>query len=62
MPVIPIALRGMWGSLFSRRDRLRIPRRFWSRIEIVVGAPVPPEQAEAEVLEAKVKELRGDLA
>ncbi len=62
VPVIPIALRGMWGSLFSRRDRLRIPRRFWSRIEIVVGAPVPPEQAEAEVLEAKVKELRGDLA
>ena len=62
VPAIPIALRGMWGSLFSRRDRLRIPRRFWSRIEIVVGAPVPPEQAEAEVLEAKVKELRGDLA
>jgi 1-acyl-sn-glycerol-3-phosphate acyltransferase len=62
VPVIPMALRGMWGSLFSRRDRLRIPRRFWSRIELVVAEPVPPEQAEAEVLEAKVKEMRGDQA
>jgi 1-acyl-sn-glycerol-3-phosphate acyltransferase len=62
VPVIPMALRGMWGSLFSRRDRLRVPRRFWSRIELVVGAPVPAAQAEAEVLEAKVRELRGELA
>jgi len=62
VPVIPMALRGMWGSLFSRRDRLRVPRRFWSRIELVVAEPIPPEKAEAELLEAKVKEMRGDLA
>jgi hypothetical protein len=29
---------------------------------MVVGDPVPPEQASAAVLEAKVRELRGDWA
>ncbi len=62
VPVVPIALRGLWGSLFSRRDRLRLPRRFWSRIGLVVGDPIPPEQASAEYLEQRVKELRGDWA
>jgi 1-acyl-sn-glycerol-3-phosphate acyltransferase len=66
VPVVPIALRGLWGSLFSRKDsalgRARLPRRFWSRIAMVVGDPVPPEQASAAVLEAKVRELRGDWA
>jgi 1-acyl-sn-glycerol-3-phosphate acyltransferase len=66
VPVIPMALRGLWGSLFSRRDnfmkRARLPRRFWSRIELVAGAPVPPVEATAELLEGKVRELRGDLA
>jgi hypothetical protein len=55
-----MALRGMWGSLFSRRDKLRLPRRLWARIELVIGDPIPPEQATAEYLEAKVRELRGD--
>jgi 1-acyl-sn-glycerol-3-phosphate acyltransferase len=66
VPVIPVALRGLWGSFFSRRDsalkRARMPRRVWSRIEIVAGTPVPPEQATAEVIEEKVRALRGDMA
>jgi 1-acyl-sn-glycerol-3-phosphate acyltransferase len=62
VPVIPMALRGMWGSLFSRRDRLRLPRRIWSRIALVIGDPIPPEQATIEVLEERVKALRGDWA
>ncbi len=62
VPVVPVALRGMWGSLFSRKDRLRVPRRFWARIGLVFGDPLPPAAAEAEALEAKVRELRGDLA
>jgi 1-acyl-sn-glycerol-3-phosphate acyltransferase len=62
VPVVPIALRGMWGSLFSRKDRLRIPRRFRSRIALVIGDPIPPDQATAELLEARVRELRGDWA
>jgi 1-acyl-sn-glycerol-3-phosphate acyltransferase len=66
VPVVPLALRGLWGSVWSRRDsrlhRARLPRRFRARVELVAGAPLEPAQASAEVLEARVKELRGDLA
>jgi 1-acyl-sn-glycerol-3-phosphate acyltransferase len=66
VPVVPLALRGLWGSIFSRSapamGRLRLPRRFWSRIELVAGSPVPPETATAELLETKVRELRADAA
>ena len=66
VPAVPLALRGLWGSIFSRRDsmlgRSRLPRRFWSAIELVAGAPVPPEQATAALLQEKVAALRGDLA
>jgi hypothetical protein len=65
-PVVPLALRGLWGSIFSRRDstlgRMRVPRRFWSRIELVAAPALTGEQATAELLEAKVRELRGDAA
>jgi hypothetical protein len=66
VPVVPLALRGLWGSIFSRRDsalgRARLPRRFRSHIELVAGAPLPPDEATAAVLEAKVREMRGDAA
>lgn len=64
VPVVPMALRGMWESMWSRRDsrlsRLRLPRRFRAQVELVVGEPIAPEQASAEALEARVRELRGD--
>ncbi len=66
VPVIPVALKGMWGSLFSKRDstfrRARLPRRFWSRIGLVIDDLVPAEQASAATMEAKVRALRGDWA
>jgi len=66
VPVVPLALRGMWGSIFSRRDsalrRARLPRRFWSRIELVGGAPVAAADANAASLEARVSQLRGENA
>ena len=65
VPVVPMALRGLWGSIFSRRDdflkRARLPRRIRSRIELIADDPVPPEQVTAAMLEAKVRALRGDL-
>jgi len=64
--VIPMALRGLWGSIFSRRDnwlrRARLPRRFWSRIEIVAGEPVPASAVSAADLEQQVRALRGSQA
>lgn len=64
VPVIPMALRGLWGSFFSRRygQAMRSwPRRFWSRIELVVGAAIPPEQANSALLRKQVSALRGDI-
>ncbi len=66
VPVIPMALKGLWGSIFSRRDsflrRARLPRRFWSRIEMATGEPVPAEAVAAADLESRVRALRGDRA
>ncbi len=65
VPVVPMALRGMWGSFFSRKGgkaMQRLPRRFWSRIEVVAGPQLPPEMASAPVLQQRVAELRGDWA
>ena len=55
-----MALRGMWGSFFSRKGgpAMRRPfRRVWSRIELVVGEPVPPEQVTAGELARRVAAL-----
>lgn len=66
VPVVPMALRGLWGSMWSRRDsalrRARLPRRFRARVELVVDAPMAPEQASAAALEARVRVLRGEMA
>ena len=62
-PVAPMALRGLWGSFFSRRygkAMSNFPRRFWSRIELAVGEPVPPEQATSALLREQIVALRGD--
>ncbi|MGL0821159.1 MFS transporter [Vibrio vulnificus] len=63
VPVIPMALKGLWGSYFSRhkgRACKGLPSRFWSRLEIEAGLPVEPKDASAEVMQQKVAELRGD--
>jgi 1-acyl-sn-glycerol-3-phosphate acyltransferase len=63
VPVIPMALRGVWGSFFSRRDgpaMAKLPRRFWSRVELVIGEPVPANEVTASMLQVKVTALRGD--
>lgn len=62
VPVVPMALRGLWGSMWSRRRKLRLPRRFRARVELVVDAVRSPEQSSAASLEARVRELRGDMA
>ncbi|MCB1813494.1 MAG: 1-acyl-sn-glycerol-3-phosphate acyltransferase, partial [Candidatus Competibacteraceae bacterium] len=62
--VVPMALRGLWGSWFSRRSghaMSRWPRPHWRRIELVAGAPVAPSQVSATDLQHQVTALRGDL-
>ncbi|MDP3977804.1 MAG: MFS transporter [Pseudomonas sp.] len=61
VPVIPMALQGLWGSFFSRDPRKRLFRRLWSRIKLVAGAPLGAEQADRQLLQAQVAALRGDV-
>ena len=63
VPVVPMALRGLWGSFFSHEGGIfRNPKRFWSRVEIVAGDPVEPQAASAGELREKVSALRGEFA
>ncbi len=58
-----MALRGLWGSFFSRADGGRAMRKIrglFSRIALVAGPPVPPERATPEFLQQNVLALRGD--
>ncbi|WP_438281627.1 MFS transporter [Pseudomonas alabamensis] len=61
VPVIPLALQGLWGSFFSRDPNKGLFKRFWSRVTLVAGDPVPAEAAKPSVLREKVAALRGDL-
>jgi 1-acyl-sn-glycerol-3-phosphate acyltransferase len=66
VPVVPMALKNLWGSLFSRRDsrlgRMRLPRRFRAAIGIEATTAVPGDAATAALLEERVRALRGDAA
>ena len=63
VPVVPMALRGMWASMWSRRDtrmgRMRVPRRFRAHVEVAAGPAVPGATATADALEQRVRDLRG---
>ncbi|MBC3467923.1 MFS transporter [Pseudomonas sp. RW10S2] len=61
VPVIPLALQGLWGSFFSRDPAKGFLRRLWSRVTLVAGAAIPVEAAQPEALREKVSALRGDL-
>jgi hypothetical protein len=60
VPVIPIALVGLWGSMFSRYGRKlwqRMPRKLWHRVAVNVGGDFPPEAVEPEGLREEVLKL-----
>ena len=62
VPVLPIALCNLWGSMFSRRDPVlkRRPYKLWSTIELKIGKPIPPEEVTSARLQKEVELLRGD--
>lgn len=61
VPVVPMGLRNMWGSFFSRKYNGKAmsswPRRFRSRISLHIGVPIPAEQAKADLLYQTVRLL-----
>lgn len=64
VPVIPMALQGLWGSFFSRVEGAPmvkpLRRGILSRIALNVGAPVTPQTVTPESLQTQVLALRGD--
>ena len=66
VPVVPMALRNMWTSMWSRRDsrlgQMRVPRRFRAPVEVMAQAPIVDASVDAQTLEAKVRAMRGDAA
>lgn len=62
VPVVPMALRGLWGSYFSRKGGAAfrgIPWRFWLKVELVAEPAVAPDDVSAADLQQRVSRLRG---
>ena len=62
VPVVPMALQGLWGSFFSRRQGggMRWPRGLFTKIGIRVGAMVPAHEVQPARLQQQVLALRGN--
>ncbi|MBI3523481.1 MAG: MFS transporter [Betaproteobacteria bacterium] len=64
VPVLPMALRGLWHSFFSRKDGPAMTRfeRFkpLRSIGLRVGAPMPPATVTPETLKSTIAALRGE--
>ncbi|TDN69193.1 MFS transporter [Paraburkholderia sp. BL10I2N1] len=62
-PVLPMALCGLWGSVFSRHEDVYLPRPLqkgmMSRLTLAVGEPLDPATVTPEGLQRIVTELRG---
>jgi hypothetical protein len=63
VPVVPMALSGLWGSFFSRSHNGRAMRRLrgvFSQIALVAGPAIPPERVVPDELAGIVLALRGE--
>jgi 1-acyl-sn-glycerol-3-phosphate acyltransferase len=64
VPVIPMALRGLWGSMLTRSPGNPFERSFrrgpFSQLSLVVGRPLVPAAVTPEALHAEVRALRGE--
>jgi 1-acyl-sn-glycerol-3-phosphate acyltransferase len=64
VPVIPMALSGLWGSIFSRRDGRALARPWAARpfrpVAIAAGGPVAVVDAAPDTLRQQVLGLRGE--
>jgi 1-acyl-sn-glycerol-3-phosphate acyltransferase len=60
VPVVPVALHGLWGSVFSRAKQSA--GSSWAehirrRVRVVCGAPVAPHAVSCSLLEQRVRAL-----
>lgn len=62
VPVIPMALNGLWGSYFSHKDGHALstrPKRFWSKVSVKIDDAVAGT-VERQLLRAKVEALQSE--
>lgn len=62
VPVIPMALHGLWGSYFSHKGGhalAKMPKRFWSRVSVDLTDAVDGKLANKESLRVQVASLLG---
>ncbi len=62
VPVVPLALRGLWGSFFSHKNGSAFKRpfrRICSRVELVAGEAFMAEDVTVDGLRKAVLKLRG---
>jgi len=66
VPVIPMALHGMWSSVFSRQYKsmweMLVHLRLFKKVGLAVGEVVAPGEVSVERLLSDVSQLRGDQA
>mgnify|MGYP000187927148 CR=1 FL=1 len=61
VPVIPLALQGLWGSYFSHKGGTAFttaPKRFWSKVNVLASEAILPENVSAQGLQDRVQGLR----
>lgn len=61
VPVVPLALHGLWGSFFSRLGGAAMSQPFrrgvWSRVGLSAGAPIAAAEVTPEGLQARVQQM-----
>lgn len=61
VPIYPIAIKGLWGSIFSRKyikSRHRFfPKKFRPKVTLKCGDVIHPEHVRVNILQKKILEL-----
>jgi len=57
VPVLPMSLSGLWGSLFSRKGGKKLYGKFRSRITLRIGTLLAPSEVTADRIDHDVREL-----
>ncbi|WP_213995649.1 MFS transporter [Arsukibacterium sp.] len=62
VPVVPMALQGLWGSFFSHHGKgaFKLKGRWWSKVQLIAAEALPAAAVSAAELEQQVRSLRGD--
>lgn len=62
VPVVPIAVRGLFGSFFSRARGVPMsdrPRRLRAPVEVRIGRAIPPGDVDLDVVRGRIERMLG---